>query len=157
MPPGGYTPFGMPYYRPPIMMGTGGLHPMHQGMSHSHPQNPTTAQGKLPPVPSGVHSQSLSPTPPLSGGPRPSVPPHVSVIGAPPAQSFTPPRSVASTITASPVLMATPTYAPAGVEAKPQASSTPVVSIAGESEPTWSGFHAEILVRRGNSMRTERD
>jgi hypothetical protein len=56
----------------------------------------------------------------------------VSVIGAPPAQSHTPPRSIPSTINTSPGLMATPTYAPAGIEAQPQASSTPVVTLAGE-------------------------
>ena len=59
------------------------------------------------------------------------VPPHVSVIGAPPAQSHTPPRPLPSSADPSPSLVATPTYTPAGVEVKPQASSTPVVSVAG--------------------------
>lgn len=58
----------------------------------------------------------------------PFIPPHVSVIGAP-AQSHTPPQLMPSTNSPAPGLVATPTYAPGGVEAKPQASSTPVVPV----------------------------
>lgn len=79
--------------------------------------------------------------------PTPVVPPHVSVIGTAPPQPQTPPQSMPNTASAeSANLVATPTYAPAASgEVKPQASSTPVVSLAGES-PTSPPISLSLLI-----------